>query len=603
MQKTREIIRQVNQGMRQSGQAVDQAEDNVAQAVREDAATKVAPELKKKTSGTGEKSVEKMQTEYTRQDVTIQEPPEIPDPDYIEAWQRQREGINLDGSTQIQLGYDNVPSWDSYSVSIWFLKDPVPGQHAAWWLERPPYGEKLIDKTDWYQDWSISFYGGGIAFITRQVGGAEGNNMGIGDYDYRDGQWHQLVLTVNGSHGELWVDNNLKAQSDNLLSSSNDVPLTLGYSNSGDLYQNNYWSGKIDEVAIFDKALTGSDINNMWKYGTNLSDSNMKINYSVNEFSYKAQQMVSNPNFKTTLPDTGRSASGDFQNQSLSQNMYGDRNISAASVFNDMSSDKLDPKIVAAVFKNMLDNKNLDVQIGSGAFVDTPIMTGLSNDLLGASAIAAPLGPDASGQEVGFAIILANILKNPTEDQKLILDAMTSLLKDVNKLEQDSVSPEAVRKAEGDFLQVVANILIAQAIPDLLKEGDVAAIKATFEELNTQKTRLISDYNLAVQPYYKEVKKLLAKNLALLQFNNIVSKTMVEDELSKLEPNDVDKLLEKLRKISGQSQDADSLLSQEDKLHKQYLDPNKKLFEDRMKAMLEGFTQRLSKILEAKKGK
>jgi hypothetical protein len=76
---------------------------------------------------------------------------------------------------------------------------------------------------------------------------------------------------------------------------------------------------------------------------------------------------------------------------------------------------------------------------------------------------------------------------------------------------------------------------------------------------------------------------------------------MVEEELGRIEPNDVDKLLEKLRKASNKSFEESYILQEEAKLRSKYVDPNKKAFEDKMKAMLEGFTQRLSKILEATK--
>jgi len=97
------------------------------------------------------------------------------------------------------------------------------------------------------------------------------------------------------------------------------------------------------------------------------------------------------------------------------------------------------------------------------------------------------------------------------------------------------------------------------------------------------------------------VKKILAKNLALLQLNNIVSKGMMAEELEKLQPNEIDKIFEKLRKASNKSSDEEYILQQEAKYRKAYLDPNKKLLEDKMKLMMREFTQKISKVLETTK--
>ena len=221
------------------------------------------------------------------------------------------------------------------------------------------------------------------------------------------------------------------------------------------------------------------------------------------------------------------------------------------------------------------------------------------------SALAVPVKAPADISDgtngITMAAMLANILKNPTGDQRLILDTMMSLLNDVDKNpDEKSRSPE-VKKAQDDLIQAVANILIAQAIPDLLKEGDMSNIKGIFQDMDTQKNRIITEYNLAVEPYYREVKKLLAKNLSILQLNNIVSKTMIKEELSKTEPNEVDRIINKIKKMQNVSFEAAYILQEESKLHSNYIDPNKKILDNKMKAMLEGFTARLSKILEATK--
>ena len=200
--------------------------------------------------------------------------------------------------------------------------------------------------------------------------------------------------------------------------------------------------------------------------------------------------------------------------------------------------------------------------------------------------------------ELDLAMRLANIMKNPTEDQKLVLDTMHSLLAGTEKAINEASSPE-LQKASDDLLQMVAAVLIAQAMPDLLKEGDVSGIKNIFLELNNSKVKILLEYNEAVKPYYSEIKHVLSKNIALLQLNNIVSKGMISEELARLEPSEIDKILEKLRKASDKSFEAEYILQQEAKLRKTYIEPNKRVLEEKMKTMMKEFTQRLSGILEA----
>ncbi len=211
----------------------------------------------------------------------------------------------------------------------------------------------------------------------------------------------------------------------------------------------------------------------------------------------------------------------------------------------------------------------------------------------GEFAIAIPAGILKESPYLDSALILTNILNNPNEEQKLLIDVAQVVI----KMAEESASQE-LKKASDDLIQAVAAILIAQAIPDLLKEGDVSNIKDTFSELNSVKSRILIEYGESIKPYYEEMKKLLSDNIAILQLNNIISKNMAEQELAKLEPNGVDKILEKLRKASNKSFDEEYILQQEAKYRKQYIDPNKKVIEDKMKDMMKDFARKLSKIME-----
>ena len=99
----------------------------------------------------------------------------------------------------------------------------------------------------------------------------------------------------------------------------------------------------------------------------------------------------------------------------------------------------------------------------------------------------------------------------------------------------DKAKSEELKKAENDLLNAVANILLAQAMPDLLKKGDMANIKGIFQELDTQKKAILMEYEKGTKPYYDNMLKDLAKNMAILQLKNILNGNMTKEELAAAE--------------------------------------------------------------------
>ena len=262
------------------------------------------------------------------------------------------------------------------------------------------------------------------------------------------------------------------------------------------------------------------------------------------------------------------------------------------------SQDQLNNSGLSSILAGLLNSK--ESLSGADGQINVKLVKEVVDEaMMMRSVLALPV--DITGQEMNIALALAKILKNPTEDQKQILDAVASLLNDLKNTEDQSGSPE-LKKATDDLLQMVASILIAQAIPDLLKENDVANIKNIFAELNVAKGKIMIDYQEGTKPYYEEVKNMLSKNMAILQLDNIISNQMMEKELAKMEPKEIDKILEKIRKLEKKSFEEDYILQQEAKYRKTYIDPNKKMLEEKMKLMMKGFTQKISTVLEGASG-
>ncbi len=159
----------------------------------------------------------------------------------------------------INAGYDlDFPSWERYSVSLWFLHDG--GGDMG-----PQYGQKMIDKTSYYHDWHLSIHPvghaddtGGISLSLYEEG--PGGGMADNSRNYGDGLWHHVAVVRDGANGQFWVDGVLKDTSTNMVSVFSYSPLCIGNSYSDDWYQQKGWSGLLDEIHVFGRPLRADEI-------------------------------------------------------------------------------------------------------------------------------------------------------------------------------------------------------------------------------------------------------------------------------------------------------------------------------------------------------
>lgn len=150
----------------------------------------------------------------------------------------------------------NFPAWDTYSVSVWFLNDGGGDLSNG-------YGQKIIDKTTWYSDFYLSVASHSSGALVWQT--YQGGSGGIVEFsDYRDSTWHHIVINKNGTSGELWVDGQLVGTSAVTKTVTNSQPVLFGYSFSGDHYQRKYWSGKIDDIRVYNRTLTEAEIGDLF---------------------------------------------------------------------------------------------------------------------------------------------------------------------------------------------------------------------------------------------------------------------------------------------------------------------------------------------------
>lgn len=172
----------------------------------------------------------------------------------------------FDGSNDyVDVGTElDFPSWDAYTVSIWFLHngggDYSPGQ----------FGHKLVDKTAWYRDWYLRLWpaNGNIELYACQ----DWNSFMLSaNGDFRDNCWHHCAIIRDGAEVEMWMDGALVDSNQNGTSVYSDSPLMIGSSGSPDGQQRKCWSGMADGVRIYDRALSSNEVFRLYTTGSLLA--------------------------------------------------------------------------------------------------------------------------------------------------------------------------------------------------------------------------------------------------------------------------------------------------------------------------------------------
>lgn len=149
----------------------------------------------------------------------------------------------------------NFPAWDTYAVSVWFLNNGGGDQGQG-------YGQKVLSKAQFFTDFHLSVHGDANAGVLTWWS-SQGGFDAVDDNskDYRDNVWHHVVLNKHtASTGDLWVDGVLQGSSSALAAVVNSVDLLIGYTAHSDGFQQKHWSGKIDDLRIYARTLSASEI-------------------------------------------------------------------------------------------------------------------------------------------------------------------------------------------------------------------------------------------------------------------------------------------------------------------------------------------------------
>jgi hypothetical protein len=167
--------------------------------------------------------------------------------------------LQVEDSDQYEWQYN-----DDFSISLWFKnKTPVFTEQTEVFIGRS------MDQGSWWFGWNPS-----TLYVTAYLKDRSGDdataerNKSIGDT-----LWHHAVLVYEGSQTgmdyiRLYVDNTVTTTSKNFNTGRFDGTgmLTIGYWN--EFGTNKYpFSGHLDEIAIFNRALSASEVTQLYNKG------------------------------------------------------------------------------------------------------------------------------------------------------------------------------------------------------------------------------------------------------------------------------------------------------------------------------------------------
>lgn len=115
-----------------------------------------------------------------------------------------------------------------------------------------------------------------------------------------DNQWHFVVATKESSKYSLYVDGALEGQGyDSRGVDSYDSPMHIGHHGAW----NNYFNGSIDDVRIYDKALSMSDIQSLWNDYTVGIKSSDKVAWVDNTASKETKSVIKSSPYSNIEPN------------------------------------------------------------------------------------------------------------------------------------------------------------------------------------------------------------------------------------------------------------------------------------------------------------
>ena len=158
-------------------------------------------------------------------------------------------------SSYIDTSY-TVPASTAASISSWFNTSST-GNYRTLFSDAPSNGAAVNTRMQIYFTPTNTF----DVIIGNNSGYWIGSSNSIASYI--DGNWHNLIATYNGTDVKVYIDGSLFQSFTSTISfgTAGNQSLVLGKAGLNNV---NYWLGSIDQVRIFDKALSAGEVTTLY---------------------------------------------------------------------------------------------------------------------------------------------------------------------------------------------------------------------------------------------------------------------------------------------------------------------------------------------------
>ena len=165
--------------------------------------------------------------------------------------------VNLDGVNDrvVIENQDFFNFYDSLTIAVW-VKGPMINNWQA-----------FISKGGEASGWQLRRHemSSNAGFTIRGLTPVEDIQGGTA---IDDNQWHLILATFDNNIRRLYVDGDLDIETiDNGTPNPSEEPLVFGAANFGGLALGNFHSGLLDEIAIWDRALTAEEVTEVYNNG------------------------------------------------------------------------------------------------------------------------------------------------------------------------------------------------------------------------------------------------------------------------------------------------------------------------------------------------
>lgn len=285
----------------------------------------------------------------------------------------ENRAYNFDGISN----YIEIPSSSTLSFSETFSLCAFVSvnnfQHSAP-IKEQAIISKIVDG-NWYGGYELRAGGDGINSLFVSTTNINGNNLSPYQTGFFENQWYFVCSVYDGNNFKLYVNDSEKASlsASGQIQTSN-IPLRIGRRGGAGFY-NCYFNGKIDDVRIYNRALTSTEIQQLYTEGS-ISDSRVVLHNN-------AKSILITPDLIQTNSTVTGSSNTFIGEDALKNNRYGNNNTALGYRAGNMTSGSGNT-FLGANAGNHLDFQNTSNKLViSNSNTNTPLIYGeFDNSLL-----------------------------------------------------------------------------------------------------------------------------------------------------------------------------------------------------------------------------